>query len=551
MSVYDNYTKETSNSGQSVYEKYLASKEPGKVSQFASTVKDVAKNLPRAAGQVFTEPFKRPVQTATSLVTGAANVGPNLVNIANKILGIPYQLPKLGEDLEKSDVQTAIQVAGEAFAGYELGGAAVRGSGLLSGFPSRIAGNILGGQVVAPPESPLKERLKQGAFDAAFAGIAEGIAKGIGLVIPKPQSQPSPTPPSPVQSSLLPRTPAPAPAQPPIVAGLPKEAIKLKVAAEVPREVARPVETPPVVEKPVVPAVEGTGPVKTRGLARGVEAKAVEKKLVENLGDLPEYKVVSMKDQAAKASDILAKDYERAKRIATGREVPPADVLPESVYVAVENRALAEGDVATIRDLATSSTLTSEATTMGQRIRTLAERDPDSAVRAIRAVKEARENVNTFQDKVNMNKELLEMTRVQIDEHPGKILQRFISKKEGGFEDFRNPKLAKTPAEAEKIRARNEKAMRAAQRAFEDDPRYADQFDNPDAIRDAIADYKSLLAREKELILQNKELATNLRETKQSIEQKKKFIVQDIKTEIRRARPPKQTWEEFINSIKC
>lgn len=135
--------------------------------------------------------------------------------------------------------------------------------------------------------------------------------------------------------------------------------------------------------------VTGTGEVKTRGLSLGVEAKAVEKELVSNLGDLPEYQVVNMADQAQKATDIVAKDYEQAKRIAQGKELPPTDVLPESVFVAVEKKALKEGDVTTLRDLATGK-LATEATTMGQRIRTLAERNPESPVRAIREIAEAR-----------------------------------------------------------------------------------------------------------------------------------------------------------------
>ena len=98
-----------------------------------------------------------------------------------------------------------------------------------------------------------------------------------------------------------------------------------------------------------------------------------------------------MKDQSVKAQDLLTKDYELAKRIAMGKELPPNDILPESVFVAVENKAIKEGDVETIRNLATASELTTEATTMGQRIRTLAERDPESPVTAIKGVAKARE----------------------------------------------------------------------------------------------------------------------------------------------------------------
>lgn len=135
--------------------------------------------------------------------------------------------------------------------------------------------------------------------------------------------------------------------------------------------------------------VEGTGETKTRGLAAGVKAKAVANKLTTTLGDLPEYQTINMAAQARGAAELLAADPALARRIALGEVPPPAHLLPESVFTAVENKAIAEGDVATIRDLATGK-LTSDATTMGQRIRALGERDPESPVGAIQKVVDAR-----------------------------------------------------------------------------------------------------------------------------------------------------------------
>lgn len=138
-------------------------------------------------------------------------------------------------------------------------------------------------------------------------------------------------------------------------------------------------------------AIEGTGDTKKRGLSQGVEAKAVENKLTKGFGDLPEYKVLNMEDQAKKATELLNSDYEQALRIAMGEEKAPPEITPEALFVAVENKAIAEGDVATLRDLATKSKLSTEATTMGQRIRTLAERDSESPIGAIKDVMAERE----------------------------------------------------------------------------------------------------------------------------------------------------------------
>jgi hypothetical protein len=157
-----------------------------------------------------------------------------------------------------------------------------------------------------------------------------------------------------------------------------------------------PLETLPQVPEELMNKVKGiigTGGTKTRGLAKGVEEKAIENKLTDTFGGLPEYQTVNMKEQAGKAQDLLTNDYEKARRIAMGEELSPSDVLPESVFVAVENKAVAEQDVATLKDLATSSGLSQEATTMGQRIRTLAERNPESPVTAINEVGKVRKEV--------------------------------------------------------------------------------------------------------------------------------------------------------------
>ncbi len=177
-------------------------------------------------------------------------------------------------------------------------------------------------------------------------------------------------------------------------------------------------------QKPVegkLPIVEGEGETKIRGLAQGVEAKAIENKLTNTFGELPEYKTVNMKEQASKAQDLLIKEPERAKRIAMGEELSPQDILPESLFVAVENKAVKEGDVATLRDLAVSSGLTAEATTMGQRIRTLAERDPESPVTAIKEVSQAREQAGQRKLKTKETKKIVQDEVASIKEHIKKI----------------------------------------------------------------------------------------------------------------------------------
>ncbi len=150
------------------------------------------------------------------------------------------------------------------------------------------------------------------------------------------------------------------------------------------------IETPKTRTTQTLKPIEGTGELKTRGLSQNVEASAIEKKLTDNFGDLPEYKTLSLKDQAQKAADLISSKPEDARAIAMGEKAPPKGLLPESVYVAAEHQATIEGDVQTLKDLANSK-LAASATTMGQRIRTLGERDQASPIAAIQEVQKARE----------------------------------------------------------------------------------------------------------------------------------------------------------------
>lgn len=166
-----------------------------------------------------------------------------------------------------------------------------------------------------------------------------------------------------------------------------KEPTEVKPTGVAPTEI-KPVEVTPL---------EITAETKVSGLAKGVEEKAIENKLTQGFGDLPEYQTVNKADQAAKASKLLIDDLEKSKRIAMGAERPPEGVLPESIFIAVENHATKTGDVELLRRLATQSELTTQATAMGQRISMLAERNPDSAISNIQKV--VRERATAFEKK--------------------------------------------------------------------------------------------------------------------------------------------------------
>lgn len=86
---------------------------------------------------------------------------------------------------------------------------------------------------------------------------------------------------------------------------------------------------------------------------------------------------------------------------------------------------------------------------------------------------------------------LVDNLKDRLADHPGKKLQQFISKKEGVFEDFKNPDLANTPSERTRIEKRNAAIIQASKSALQETPLH-DQFDNPDVIREQIAEYQGL-----------------------------------------------------------
>lgn len=122
------------------------------------------------------------------------------------------------------------------------------------------------------------------------------------------------------------------------------------------------------------------------------------------------------------------------------------------------------------------------------------------------------------QQQIDFNKAQLDNVRERLAEHPARPLLKFT--KEGDFQDFRNPNLAKTKTEAERIKAKNNKIMKTAENAFSGDPILHDQFDNPDAIRATIEDYRGARQVEKSLVASKKYLEENLKPISQIIRER-------------------------------
>jgi hypothetical protein len=155
-------------------------------------------------------------------------------------------------------------------------------------------------------------------------------------------------------------------------------------AEEIVAETERPIEQPS--------DFVATSETKPRGVSKSVEEQAVEKELVDSFESIPDYQVVSMKQQSEMVAEIIIKDYEQAKRIAMGQKAAPRGVIPEMVYIAVANRATKTGDLNTLQDLALNSGLVKIATEMGQRIRAYGELGDHSPVKAVQKIVKIRES---------------------------------------------------------------------------------------------------------------------------------------------------------------
>jgi hypothetical protein len=181
-------------------------------------------------------------------------------------------------------------------------------------------------------------------------------------------------------------------------------------------------------EQPDFIAGEETKP---RGLSKSVEEEAQRKNIVEAFDNVPDYQVVPMDRQYDEAARIITDDFEFAKRVAMGvdadvERAKAIGIIPEMLYVAVTDKAVRDGDLALVEDLAINSGLIAEATTMGQRIRSLGELGDHSPIRAINKIRDARSDAATKDEKgtiKNLRKDL-DKTQKKLEKAEQKLAEK-------------------------------------------------------------------------------------------------------------------------------
>lgn len=173
-----------------------------------------------------------------------------------------------------------------------------------------------------------------------------------------------------------------------IIAEVQSKVNNVKSEAEAQQRVVgnNPVETPkPEVKTPSKP-IAGN---KTSGVAKSIEAKAIENGLTESFGSLAGFEGRNVKEQASKVADLITTDVERAKNIVRGTDKLPDGISGSMFIDGVERYATKNKDYQLLSDLA-KSPLTSETSIHASELRLLQERDPDSVTAKLKELATAR-----------------------------------------------------------------------------------------------------------------------------------------------------------------
>lgn len=148
-------------------------------------------------------------------------------------------------------------------------------------------------------------------------------------------------------------------------------------------------ELPPTT---VTKATEPDQPeMKTRGVAKSIEAKAIREEVVERIDNLPQYEVEAQTPYNKQAEKMVSENPAQVKKMIDG-EIPVEHRLLPSLLTAYKNYALREGKIDEVIKLAQKDNYTmQEATKAGQFSSAFQDRDPLSPFKAIGEVITARE----------------------------------------------------------------------------------------------------------------------------------------------------------------
>lgn len=185
---------------------------------------------------------------------------------------------------------------------------------------------------------------------------------------------------------------------------------KFPAPVDTPSATEAPLTTPELVKAETPPTIKPPEGDTVSGNAARIESVALEKKLTEKMGDLPQYRAINMKEQAEEAVNLISTDKQKAIDIIEGKANAPGNLKAQSVHQALEDLAVREGDGELLTKLAKSNVNT-ELSESAQNLRIAAERDPHSPVEQIRQVRDARRKAAERRSKTTISKEVQDIKK--------------------------------------------------------------------------------------------------------------------------------------------
>ena len=154
----------------------------------------------------------------------------------------------------------------------------------------------------------------------------------------------------------------------------------------------------------VKPKVEGG---KVSGVAKSIEAKAIEQGLTKKFGELAQFRGATIKRQAQRAADFINKDIKNARKVVRGEKPLPEGLRGISLIDGMERYLEKNPSVAMAYELA-NSPLVSGVSLSAQELALARMRDPDSFTAKIAEIKKGRESKvrNVNEKRVSLKKTL-------------------------------------------------------------------------------------------------------------------------------------------------
>ncbi len=406
-------------------------------------LKDTLLGLPRAAGKIIKQTVSHPLDTAVDVVSGAAKGISDV--ISNAVINI--FVPKADREFTRLQVEETLMkylgganvdpnsVRGSIKEGFHAGGSAapfIAAGGIGGEFGVALGrattpfaeavssgvGTTLGfvgaGQTQVPIEATVKERSTQLMHDLVGLGLFMAGSKVFETVKGKATTA--------IRESLKPKveTKTESFREQPKGSDIVPEKRTTEVAktVEVKSEVPRTFESPKEISTP-----------KTEFQSRVFQRLQAENPVLE--GDLS-YNPIKLKEDAARATELIAKDKQKAYDIAMGKE-KSADITSTAVNITLAEKALSDGNTALYAKLVKTRSL--EQTRRGQEI--VSEKGSVKDNSTARYVKElistrleklGKEFLSDITDKFN-KKSNKERAMAKIDTEVTKLEKRIKNKK--------------------------------------------------------------------------------------------------------------------------